>query len=97
MSTMTKLKQFKIVLTHHMDSSMTSLAQSSDTLQVTAEQVRRELSRVKPRKAEGPDGANPRVFKACAQLCGVLQHIQSEPEFRESNIALEGVQSGSCT
>ena len=42
----------------------------------TAEQVRKELCRLRPGKAAGPDGVSPRVLKTCAtQLSGVLQHI----------------------
>ncbi|KAI3370774.1 hypothetical protein L3Q82_007310 [Scortum barcoo] len=44
----------------------------------TAEDVRREFSRLHPRKAAGPDGLSPspRALKGCAsQLCGIFQHI----------------------
>lgn len=45
-------------------------------LHITASQVRRELERLKPRKAAGPDRISPRLLKACSsQLCGVLQHL----------------------
>ncbi|XP_068439610.1 unconventional myosin-XVB [Clinocottus analis] len=39
-------------------------------------EVRRQLRKLLQRKAEGPDGINPRVLKTCAtQLSGVLQHL----------------------
>ena len=46
------------------------------SLHITSSQVRRELERLKPRKAAGPDRISPRVLKACSsQLCGVFQHL----------------------
>ncbi|XP_059201627.1 uncharacterized protein LOC131981368 [Centropristis striata] len=45
-------------------------------LHITSSQVRRELERLKQRKAAGPDRISPHVLKACSsQLCGVLQHL----------------------
>jgi len=41
-----------------------------------AEDMRSELSRLRPGKAAGPDGLSPRVLKVCAtQLCGVFHHV----------------------
>ncbi|KAI4905891.1 hypothetical protein NFI96_014096 [Prochilodus magdalenae] len=48
----------------------------TSTVNLTADQVRRQLQRLNMNKAAGPDGVPPRVLKACAtQLCGVLQHV----------------------
>ncbi|KAI4892845.1 hypothetical protein NFI96_004933 [Prochilodus magdalenae] len=48
----------------------------TSTVNLTADQVRRQLQRLHMNKAAGPDGVPPRVLKACAtQLCGVLQHV----------------------
>ncbi|KAK7896418.1 hypothetical protein WMY93_021743 [Mugilogobius chulae] len=45
-------------------------------LSVTAAQVRRELKRIKTRKAAGPDCISPRLLKSCAdELCGVMGHV----------------------
>ena len=39
-------------------------------------QVRKELRRIKVRKATGPDGISSRLLKSCAdQLCGIAEHI----------------------
>ncbi|KAI4899972.1 hypothetical protein NFI96_015155 [Prochilodus magdalenae] len=48
----------------------------TSTVNLAADQVRRQLQRLHMNKALGPDGVPPRVLKACAtQLCGVLQHV----------------------
>ncbi|XP_060767470.1 uncharacterized protein LOC132874966 [Neoarius graeffei] len=45
-------------------------------LSITADQVLKELRRIKTRKAAGPDGINSRLLKDCAdQLCGILLYI----------------------
>ncbi|KAK7922573.1 hypothetical protein WMY93_009475 [Mugilogobius chulae] len=45
-------------------------------LSVTAAQVRRQLKRIKTRKAAGPDCISPRLLKSCAdELCGVMEHV----------------------
>ncbi|KAI4887226.1 hypothetical protein NFI96_028269, partial [Prochilodus magdalenae] len=49
---------------------------SSSAPTFTADQVKKELKKLKQGKAAGPDGIQPKVLKLCAeQLCGILQHI----------------------
>ncbi|KAI4877761.1 hypothetical protein NFI96_007703 [Prochilodus magdalenae] len=49
---------------------------SSSAPTFTADQVKKELKKLKQCKAAGPDGIQPKVLKLCAeQLCGILQHI----------------------
>ncbi|XP_068196716.1 A disintegrin and metalloproteinase with thrombospondin motifs 17 isoform X2 [Antennarius striatus] len=46
------------------------------TMNIKAEEVRRELRHLHCAKAAGPDGVSPRMLKACAfQLCEILQHL----------------------
>jgi len=38
--------------------------------------VRKELRRIKVRKATGPDSISSRLLKSCAdQLCGIVEHV----------------------
>ncbi|KAI4900458.1 hypothetical protein NFI96_007344 [Prochilodus magdalenae] len=49
---------------------------SSSEPTFTADQVKKELKKLKQGKAAGPDGIQPKVLKLCGeQLCGILQHI----------------------
>ncbi|KAI4904709.1 hypothetical protein NFI96_025773, partial [Prochilodus magdalenae] len=49
---------------------------SSSAPTFTADQVKKELKKLKQGKAAGPDSIQPKVLKLCAeQLCGILQHI----------------------
>uniref|UniRef100_A0A669DTM0 Reverse transcriptase domain-containing protein n=1 Tax=Oreochromis niloticus TaxID=8128 RepID=A0A669DTM0_ORENI len=46
------------------------------SLSLSTTQVRRELRRIKAKKAAGPDGISSRVVRSCAdQLCGVMEHL----------------------
>ncbi|KAL3984483.1 hypothetical protein ACER0C_016108 [Sarotherodon galilaeus] len=46
------------------------------SLSLSTTQVRRELRRIKVKKAAGPDGISSRVVRSCAdQLCGVMEHL----------------------
>lgn len=48
----------------------------SSSLSLTTVQVRKELRRIKRRKAAGPDGVSARILKSCAdQLCGIVEHV----------------------
>ncbi|KAJ8010041.1 hypothetical protein DPEC_G00070860 [Dallia pectoralis] len=52
------------------------LPSTRTSLFIKTTQVKRELLRLRPGKAPGPDGVSPRVLKGCTgQLAGVLQHI----------------------
>ena len=52
---------------------LTSLTNDNETfLTVSEEDVRKELSKLNPSKASGPDGITPRVLKSCADQ---LSHI----------------------
>ena len=45
-------------------------------LSFTADQVRKELRRMKARKTAGPDGISSRLLKSCAnELSGVMEHV----------------------
>lgn len=50
----------------------------SSAINLSIEEVRKQLRRIKPNKAEGPDGVHPRTLKVCAdQLCSVLHSLFS--------------------
>uniref|UniRef100_A0A8C7Z516 Reverse transcriptase domain-containing protein n=1 Tax=Oryzias sinensis TaxID=183150 RepID=A0A8C7Z516_9TELE len=53
-----------------------SLPHTSTPLCLTSDQVRRELRRLKTRKAAGPDGIGPGLLRDCTdQLCEVVTYI----------------------
>ncbi len=54
-------------------------ANRADVITVSEDEVRRELKRVKIRKAAGPDGITGRVLRSCAdQLAGLFTSIFNE-------------------
>ncbi|KAL0192386.1 hypothetical protein M9458_010682, partial [Cirrhinus mrigala] len=57
-------------------STLLSPLSTHDILPLTEAQVKRELRRLKSRKAAGPDGISPMLLKTCAdQPCGILLYM----------------------
>ena len=55
---------------------MSTHSVSSPDLSHSADQVRRELRKIKVKKAAGLDGISSRLLKSCAdQLCGIVEHV----------------------